>query len=259
MGFVVSHLSKAFGTGDESVYALKDVSLTINDNEFSCIIGPSGCGKSTLLDILAGLTAASSGQVTFNGRRITGTNKNIGVVFQDPSLYPWRTILSNVGIGLELNHVKKKIRNEKVLNYLKRVGLAGFENKYPNQLSGGMKQRAGIARALVNEPKVLLMDEPFGALDYLTRLNMQEDLLKIWSSDRRTIVFVTHDIAEAIYLADRIVLLSDRPGRVRRTFHITQPRPRRRDDEELIRMQTTIYRLIKQEKEQITVKAGNLY
>ncbi|MFT8823603.1 ABC transporter ATP-binding protein, partial [Liquorilactobacillus satsumensis] len=211
------------------------------------IVGPSGSGKSTLLDILLGLSSATDGEVILNGTKISKPNKDVGIVFQNASLYPWRSIISNVGIGLELSGINKNTRHQKALEVLDQVGLNGFENKYPDQLSGGMQQRVGIARALVTNPKILLMDEPFGSLDYFTRLKMQEDILKIWEKNKKTVIFVTHDISEAVYLADEIVLFSRRPGTVRKVFDIHQTRPRTHDDSELFKIQSEIYHLIESE------------
>ncbi|MBO0992721.1 ABC transporter ATP-binding protein [Bacillus sp. SD088] len=249
--FSIEHLSKTYQSGAETTTTLRDINLTINSNEFICIIGPSGCGKSTLLEILGGLRTVSAGEVHFQGKPLEKPSKRIGVIFQDASLYPWRTIEQNVGIGLEMRGVKKKDRREAIHSYLDMVGLNGFATNYPHQLSGGMKQRAGIARALVNDPDVLLMDEPFGALDHLTRLSMQDDLLQIWSKEKKTVVFVTHDVAEAVFLADRVVLMSPRPGKVKEIFSIKQQRPRNRDDEQLLKLQSKIYESINRAKEKI--------
>ncbi|MEF2246329.1 ABC transporter ATP-binding protein [Paenibacillus sp. IITD108] len=248
-GFTVENVSKVY-EGNPPVETLSSIHLTIEDGEFVTILGPSGCGKSTLLEILAGLQTPSSGIVTFDGVPFKGPDKRRGVVFQDPSLYPWRTIARNVELGLEIRGDNKKQRRETVMQVLELVGLGGFENKYPHQLSGGMRQRAGIARALANRPEVLLMDEPFGAVDHLTRLQLQDDLLRIWEEEKKTVVFVTHDVSEAVFLADRVVLISPRPGKVAAQFKITQPRPRRRDDLQLHEIQTQIYAAIHDVKTQ---------
>jgi NitT/TauT family transport system ATP-binding protein len=236
--------------GAVPVETLRQIDLTIEDGEFLCLLGPSGCGKSTLLEILAGLQQATSGTVLFDGQKLTGPGKERGVVFQDPSLYPWRTIFQNVELGLEIRGTAKRDRKEAVQRYLDLVGLHGFEHKYPHQLSGGMRQRAGIARALANRPKVLLMDEPFGAVDHLTRLQLQDDLLEIWSEEKKTVVFVTHDVSEAVYLGDRVVLLSPRPGRINAIFPVRLKRPRKRDDIELLHIQQEIYAAIHEVKTQ---------
>lgn len=241
--FKVQAVSQVY-EGSEPTVTLKDINLQFEDGEFICILGPSGCGKSTLLELLAGLQKPSSGHIYLDNEELTGPNKKLGVVFQDPSLYPWRTISKNVGIGLEFNRHPKKEIPDLVEKYLKLVGLEQFGSKYPHQLSGGMRQRAGIARALVGSPEVLLMDEPFGAVDHLTRLNLQDDLIKIWKRENNTIIFVTHDVSEAVYLADRVVLLTPRPGKVQEIFPIHAPRPRKRDDIVLLDIQNKIYHSI---------------
>lgn len=242
-GFEVQDVGKVYG-GAVPVETLQNIQLTIEDGEFLCLLGPSGCGKSTLLEILAGLQLPSSGEVLFAGQPLKGTDKRLGVVFQDPSLYPWRTIFRNVELGLEIRGADKAERRERVQSYLQMVGLGGFEHKYPHHLSGGMRQRAGIARALANDPEVLLMDEPFGAVDHLTRLQLQDDLLDIWKAEKKTVVFVTHDVAEAVFLGTRVVLLSARPGRINQIFQIPHKHPRKRDDLELLKIQNDIYAAI---------------
>ncbi|MHA7966343.1 ABC transporter ATP-binding protein [Paenibacillus sp. CAU 1782] len=239
-GFLISDVSKVYD-GATPTETLRGIDLTIQDGEFLSILGPSGCGKSTLLEILAGLQTPTSGEVSFDGKALKGPGIERGVVFQDPSLYPWRTVLKNIELGLELRGVERRERREAAQRYVDLVGLGGFEQKYPHQLSGGMKQRAGLARALANSPEVLLMDEPFGAVDHLTRLQLQDDLLNIWEGEKKTIVFVTHDVSEAVFLGDRVVLLSPRPGRINRIFQVPKPRPRKRDDLELLQIQNEIY------------------
>jgi NitT/TauT family transport system ATP-binding protein len=248
-GFEVKDVSKVYG-GTTPVETLRHIDLTIEDGEFLCLLGPSGCGKSTLLEILAGLQEATLGEVFFDGKLLKGPGKERGVVFQDPSLYPWRTIFQNVELGLEIRGTAKRDRKAAVERYLDLVGLSGFEHKYPHHLSGGMRQRAGIARALANRPEVLLMDEPFGAVDHLTRLQLQDDLLDIWAKERKTVVFVTHDVSEAVYLGDRVVLLSPRPGKINEIFPVRHSRPRKRDDVELLHIQNQIYAAIHEVKTQ---------
>ena len=242
-GFMISGVSKVYG-GTSPTETLQDINLTIEDGEFLSILGPSGCGKSTLLEILAGLQLPTSGEIRFGEELLKGPGIERGVVFQDPSLYPWRTIARNVELGLEMRGVSRAERKASAQRYLDLVGLSGFEQKYPHQLSGGMKQRAGLARALANSPEVLLMDEPFGAVDHLTRLQLQDDLLQIWEVEKKTVVFVTHDVSEAVYLGDRVVLLSPRPGRINRIFRVPHTRPRKRDDLELLQIQNEIYAAI---------------
>ena len=241
--FVLESLGKTFG-GDVPVTALEGVNLRVRAGEFVCLLGASGCGKSTLLDILAGLERPSSGTALFDGRPIAGPEPRRGLVFQDPALFPWRTIAQNVGFGPELRGLGRRERRARAVASLARVGLAGFEAAYPHQLSGGMRQRAGIARALANDPEVLLMDEPFGAVDHLTRIALQEDLLRLWERERRTIVFVTHDVGEAVFLADRVVLMSPRPGRIHRIFDVAVPRPRVRGQKALIEVEAAVYEAI---------------
>lgn len=238
--FDVRGVSKEF-PGTPPVQALDTIDLTIEEGEFVVLLGPSGCGKSTLLEILSGLQLPSEGEILFDGEPLSGTSQRLGVVFQDASLFPWRTVGRNVEIGLEIRGVLKAERRELARQRLAAVGLAGFENKYPHQLSGGMRQRAGIARALASDPEVLLMDEPFGAVDHLTRIKLQEELLALWEKERRTVVFVTHDVGEAVFLADRIILLSPRPGRVFRQFVVDHPRPRTRGELGLLGKESEVY------------------
>lgn len=226
-------LYKLFSSDGKEMEALHNVNLSIEENEFVCFIGPSGCGKTTLLRIIAGLEEPSSGTVTLAGDPIKGPGPERGMVFQEYSLFPWRTVLDNVAFGLELKGVPVAERQAKGRQYLKMVGLERFEARYPHELSGGMKQRVAIARALVNDPLALLMDEPFGALDAQTRNIMQSELLRIWEEKRKTVVFVTHSVDEAIYLADRIVIMSARPGRIKDIIEISLPRPRNRTSSEV--------------------------
>jgi NitT/TauT family transport system ATP-binding protein len=212
---------------------LNDINLSIRENEFVCFIGPSGCGKTTLLRIVAGLEDPTSGTLTLDGEPIKGPSPERGMVFQEYSLFPWRTVIDNIAFGLELRGIHPNERMVRSRQYLKMVGLERFENRYPHELSGGMKQRVAIARALVNNPRALLMDEPFGALDAQTRNIMQSELLRIWSEEKKTVVFVTHSVDEAIYLADRIVIMSARPGRIKDIIEIPLARPRNRTSSEV--------------------------
>jgi len=227
--------------------AIQDLSLTVRDKEFLCIVGPSGCGKTTLLRIIAGLDRATSGEVLLDGKRILGTHPDIGMVFQEYSLFPWRTILDNVTFGLEMRKMDADGRREIGLEYLRLVGLEEFAGSYPFELSGGMRQRVAIARALATEPEVLLMDEPFGALDAQTRNRMQEELLAIWEEEKKTIIFVTHSVDEAVYLGDRIVVMTARPGRIRECVDVPLPRPRERTGPEFGALRRRVLRLIKEE------------
>lgn len=208
--------------------ALQDVSLEVSPNEFVSVVGRSGCGKTTLLNIIAGLVRPTDGEVRIDGRPVDGPGPDRGMVFQHAALFPWLTALENVEFGPRNRGVPPASRRALAMELIELVRLAGFEHKYPRELSGGMKQRVAIARALATDPEILLMDEPFGALDELTRAEMQEELLRIWEARRKTVVFVTHSIMEAIYLSDRIVVLSPHPGRVRREVAVDLPRPRHR-------------------------------
>ncbi len=223
----VSHLTKGFprGRGD-TVHVLDDVSFAVADLEFVAIVGPSGCGKSTFLRIVDGLMPPDSGEVRINGQVVRGPGHGRGMVFQGFDLFPWRTALGNVEFGLEMADCPSQERRERAQRWIERVGLVGFEHAYPHQLSGGMQQRVGIARALAIEPSVLLMDEPFGALDVQTRDLMQDELLAIWQRDRKTVLFVTHSIEEAIYLADRVLIFTPRPARLERVLNVPFARPR---------------------------------
>lgn len=229
----ISHLTKAYQSKKTgTTVALEDVSLTIHQGEFVALIGPSGCGKTTLLKILAALVPITEGQVLIHGQPVTQPSPAVGVVFQEPTLLPWRTTLENVMLPVELLRVSDTTAyQQRALELIEIAGLKGFEHKYPKELSGGMKQRAGICRALVCDPDVLLMDEPFGALDAMTREFLNVELQRIWMQSKKTIIFVTHSISEAVFLADRIVILSPRPGRIAEIVSIDDlPRPRQLSD-----------------------------
>lgn len=212
--------------GGKPTEALQPTDLTVAHNDFVSILGPSGCGKSTLLRIVAGLDRPTSGTVTLDGQEVTGPGADRGVVFQSYTLFPWLTIEQNIGFGLRERSVAEKERRDIVASYIDKVGLRGFENHWPKQLSGGMQQRTAIARALANNPKILLLDEPFGALDNQTRGLMQELLLGIWEHEQKTVIFVTHDIEEAIFMASRVVTMSARPGRIKSIMPVPLGHPR---------------------------------
>jgi NitT/TauT family transport system ATP-binding protein len=212
-------------TGQE-VTALEGIDLAVAAGEFVCIVGPSGCGKSTLLQLLAGLEPVTTGIIRLDGREVRGAGADRGMVFQSHALFPWRTVLENIEFGLEVKGLGRAERRAVATRYAELVGLHGFEQAYPSELSGGMKQRVGIARALANEPEVLLMDEPFGSLDAQTREVMQQELLEIWRKTARTIVFVTHSVPEAVFLADRIAVMTARPGRIKAVIDVKLPHPR---------------------------------
>jgi NitT/TauT family transport system ATP-binding protein len=228
---VLDNLSLAYpqATAGVEFLALREVSFSVGDGEFVTIVGPSGCGKSTLLMLIAALLHPTGGRILLNDKPVTVPGSDRALVFQDFALLPWRNVLKNVELGLELKGVPAGKRHEIARRYVAMVGLRAFERHYPHQLSGGMRQRVGIARALSVEPEVLLMDEPFGALDAQIRQVMAAELLRIWERDRKTILFVTHDIDEAIFLADRVIVMSASPGRIIREMPIDLPRPRRLD------------------------------
>lgn len=220
------HIGMKYKTLTGYTEALIDVNFDIDDGEFVTVLGPSGCGKSTFLFIGTGLTQPTSGKVLLDGKEITRPVKEVGFVFQDHLLLEWRTVLNNIMIQGEFRNLDKNITKEKAMELIRQVGLEGFENKYPWELSGGMQQRVSICRALVHEPDLLMMDEPYGALDALTREQMRVDLEKMWMQKKNTILFVTHDIDEAILLADKVVILTPRPGQVKEIVPINLPRPR---------------------------------
>ncbi|MDQ8038120.1 MAG: ABC transporter ATP-binding protein [Pedobacter sp.] len=223
---VIENLHIHLGQGAQRFEAVQDVSIDVKPGEFVCILGPSGCGKSTLLGALAGHLSYSSGRIAVDGAAVNAPHPDRGLVFQHHTLFPWKKALENVAFGLKMKGVSRRERKQQALDLIKLVGLEGFENRYPSQLSGGMQQRVEIARVLINHPRVLLMDEPFGALDAMTRLMMQELLLEVWARIRTTVVFITHDIDEALFLADRILVMSPRPGRIIEEIPLDFPRPR---------------------------------
>lgn len=226
----IEGLGKSFRSSDREVLALENVDLAVKHNEFVCVVGPSGCGKSTMLRIAAGLEKASAGQVTHRGQPMLAPRREVGMVFQEYSLLPWRSVMGNIALGPEFTGMKASRRTEIAREHLKLVGLEEFADAMPHELSGGMRQRVAIARALCNQPDVLLMDEPFGALDAHTRILLQKELLKVWERRKVTIVFVTHSVDEAVWLADRVVVMSARPGRILADLPVDLPRPRNRGD-----------------------------
>ena len=249
----IERLSKRYYLEREKrqVLALSDVSLTVGDGEFVAIVGPSGCGKTTLLNIVAGLLSYDIGSVAIDGRTVAGPGVDRAVVFQHSSLLPWRTIAGNVRYGMEIQkRFDAAAMRQRTDAFITLVGLAGFERHYPSELSGGMQQRVNLARALASDPAVLLMDEPFAALDAQTREHMQLELLKIWSQARKTVVFITHQINEAVYLADRVVVMSPRPGRVKGTFQVPFERPRPlnlKRDPRFLKIEDAIWQLVEEQ------------
>lgn len=224
-------ITKSYGEGAGEVKVLDTFDLEVEENEFIVILGPGQSGKSTLLRIIAGFEEPTTGKVFVAGKEVNGPGPQVGYVFQQYNLFPWKTVMGNVEMGPKIRGVPKKKRREVSAHYIDLVGLSGFENSYPHELSGGMKQRVGIARAFANNPEIMLMDEPFGALDAQTRFLMQQETIRIWEAEKRTVVFVTNNIEEAIYLGDRIVTLEGKlPGRVQATYEVNLPRPRDRTD-----------------------------
>ena len=222
----VEHIVKRFVTADGGVTAVDDVSFDVMPGEFVSLIGPSGCGKSTLFNIIGGLVGDYAGRVTVAGTTVTGTHPAIGMVFQEESAFPWRSVIDNVAFPLELAGVDKRERHERARRFVSMVGLDGFERRYPAELSGGMRQRIAIARTLASRPRILLMDEPFAALDEQTRLLLGDKVLQIHQQLRQTTLLITHNITEAVQLSDRVIVMTYRPGRLKRTFDIDLPRPR---------------------------------
>ena len=220
------NLKKIFETSRGSVPVVNDVTLSVRENELLVLFGPGQCGKSTMINCMAGLESVTGGTVKVDGKLVTKPGPDRGVVYQRMTLFPWLTVMGNVEYGPKVRGIPKKERRELAQHYIDLVGLTGFEDRFPNQLSGGMQQRVGIARAYCNEPKVLFMDEPFGHLDAQTRYLMQEDLMKIWEKEKRTIVFVTNNIEEAIYLADRIVVMTNCPTNIKKEYPVNLARPR---------------------------------
>uniref|UniRef100_A0A7C4TW18 ABC transporter ATP-binding protein n=1 Tax=Caldisericum exile TaxID=693075 RepID=A0A7C4TW18_9BACT len=243
----VRNVYQVFSLKNKEVVVLENVSFTVEENEFVSLVGPSGCGKSTLLRIIAGLLKPSSGTVLFREEEVKGINPYTSMVFQTFGLLPWLDVTENITLGLEARGVSLKERLKKAFKYIDMVGLEGFEEAYPRELSGGMKQRVGIARALIMEPELLLMDEPFSALDALTAENLRSEIVNLWESKKlslKSILLVTHNIEEAVYLSDRIIIFSTHPGRVVADERIDLPRPRERDSKEFYKIYDKIYSMI---------------
>ena len=249
MGFHCDQISKLFLGRQGKVAALDNIDFSVRKQEFVCIVGPSGCGKTTLLKIIAGLLKPTTGQIVLEDNS-DGDHPLSAMVFQDQGLFPWMSVLENVAYGLEMRGVNKSIRTAQAKDFISRVGLGSFVHSYPHELSGGMRQRVAILRAFLTNPQILLMDEPFGALDSQTRLVMQEELLRIWKDHLKTVVYVTHDIEEAILLGDRILVLSGRPGSLRADIPIPLPRPRQLTDlnrPEVVELYWRIWKMIEAE------------
>jgi len=258
----IDHLTKHYWVEreDRNVLALADVSFSVDDGEFLGIVGPSGCGKTSMLNIIAGLLPYEEGNVSIDGKRVSGPGIDRAVVFQHSSLLPWRSIAGNVRYGMELQRrFNEATMKERTDYFIKLVGLSGFDRHYPSELSGGMQQRVNLARALAADPVVLLMDEPFAALDAQTREFMQAELLKIWSKAKKTVVFITHQINESIYLADRVVVMSARPGRVKEIFRVPFERPRDlslKRDARFLELEDSIWKLIEEESDRLGMVAA---
>lgn len=241
MALEIKNIRKTFPMKEGELEVLSNINLTIENGEFISIVGVSGCGKSTLLKILAGLDRATSGEIVLDKTiRRRYLRKEIGMIFQEPRLFPWCTVEHNIAFGLP-EDIDKQERKEQIQQYINLVGLKGFEKAYPNQLSGGMQQRVSIARTLIHHPKILLFDEPFGALDALTKINMQKEVLRIWEQEKTTMIIVTHDIDEAIYLGDRVIVMSDKPGVIKRTIPIQLARPRDRNSNDFAFYRRQVY------------------
>ncbi|MDO4270441.1 MAG: ABC transporter ATP-binding protein [Eubacteriales bacterium] len=234
------HVSKTFDTPEGVCSVIEDLDIKVRENEFLVLFGPGQCGKSTILNTIAGFEPVTGGEITVNGDKVTKPGPERGMVFQTTALFPWLKVMGNVEYGPRMRGVPKKERRERAQRYIELVGLQGFENSYPIKLSGGMKQRVGIARAYCNEPLVMLMDEPFGHLDAQTRYLMQEELTRIWQQEKRTVIFVTNNIEEAVYLADRILVLRNCPTSVKAEYEINLPRPRSYTDPEFLRLRREI-------------------
>jgi len=242
-------ISKTFpskGLG-ESVHVLENIQHRVENGRFISIIGPSGCGKTTLLRIIAGLEKASAGKVLLDGKELVQGTEEVGLVFQEYALFPWRTTLQNIEMGPEIKGVDKEMRRSTAMEYIKTFNLSGFEHRYPRELSGGMKQRVAIARTLIMNPRVVLMDEPFGSLDSQTRNGLQEFLLRIWQKRADTIIFVTHNVDEAVFLSDQIIVLSKRPARIVKTFEVGLPRPRDRTGQECNEIRRVVLKVLSEE------------
>lgn len=224
----IRHLTKIYFDlySGQHITAIQDVSLEVSEGEFVTIVGPSGCGKTTLLNVVAGFIPLTRGEVLLDGRLVQGPGPDRGVVFQSFALFPWKTVLDNVGFGLKMRGLPKVERDHIAREYVALVGLSGFEDRYPHELSGGMQQRVGVARVLANHPEVMLMDEPFASVDAQTRMTLQEELTRIWEAKHPTVLFVTHDVEEAVFLANRVIVLTARPAQVREVVTIDLPRPR---------------------------------
>jgi len=251
----INQLNKQYDVKGKTLKVLENVSLSIAPGEFVSIVGSSGCGKSTLLRLIIGLENDYQGELLLDGQPIVGTSLERGIVFQEHRLFPWLTVEQNVGLALQNSPLSEREKRRSILEHINLVGLAGFEKAYPYQLSGGMSQRVAIARGLVNRPEVLLLDEPFGALDAMTKYNLQNELQRIWEAEGITMILVTHDVEEAVYLGDRVVVMEPRPGRIRRVVPVELERPRNRTGLDFVRIKEDILSEFGIEREQETLAA----
>ena len=256
MSIVVKNISKIFFTKHKETHTLERVNMEIKTGEFVCILGPSGCGKSTLLNIIAGLENASEGKIFLNDQEVNGPGPDRAMMFQESALFPWLRVLANVEFGMKMTGVAKEIRREKALKYLKMVHLTKFQNSFIHELSGGMKQRVALARALTLDSEVLLMDEPFAALDSQTKNILQIELQRIWLETKKTIIFVTHNVEEAVLLADRVVVMTANPGQIKAEFNIQLSRPRQVED---IDLAFTVAKIMKEVKDEVEKVAKDEY
>lgn len=252
--FVIEGLTVSFvrPRDGQTIWALKDINIEVYEGEFLCIVGPSGCGKSTLVNCIDGLIRPTSGRVLIDGKEVDSPGTDRAMVFQNASLFPWRTVLGNVIYGLEIQKVPRAKAREKAHHFINLVGLSGFETYYPGQLSGGMQQRVNLARALACDPEILLLDEPFANLDAQTREFMQAELLRIWSMSKKTAIFITHNIIEAVYLSDRVMVMTARPGQIKETVKVAIPRPRPltiKREPSFLRIEEYLWGLVREEVE----------
>ena len=237
----INHVKKEFAIENETIEVIKDINLEIKSGEFISIVGASGCGKSTLIRMIAGLEKATQGEILIGEDKITGPSVKTGMIFQESRLFPWLSVEKNIEFGIH-KKIGKEDKQKLIQKYIDTVGLTGFEKALPSQLSGGMQQRVSIARTLINKPAVLLLDEPFGALDALTRINMQNEILDIWEKEKTTMILITHDIDEAIFLSDRILIMGKNPGEVKKEIKVPLARPRGRNSQDFIRIREEIYK-----------------
>ena len=251
MSLVVDGVNKKFITKHKETYTLDNINLSCEKGEFVCILGPSGCGKSTLLNIIAGLENATEGKISLNGNEVKGVGVDRAVMFQESALFPWLKVIDNVEFGMKIAGVSKMERRERALHYLKMVHLTKFQNSYVHELSGGMRQRVALVRALTLDSEVLLMDEPFAALDSQTKTILQQELQKVWWETKKTIIFITHNVEEAVLLGDRVLVMSANPGRIKKEFRIELARPRKIEDINLTYIAAQVMQELKEEVEKI--------